>query len=231
MRVKRAHRPGLMRAFSILLLMCVAVAICAGARAADDGAWQLRLNRDGIKVYTRAVTGSRYYAFKATMTIRSSLSAPAALLRDESQCPKWQTMCARATKLSSVSPQEMIVYEVNDMPWPVADRDVVMHVQWHQDEKTLAVTMQANAVSGIKPHQRGLIRLTEVSSRWTFTPMGNGMINVTTEAHANPGGGIPSWLVNRSLADSPFETLTNLRKILATGRFDDAKVGFIKEPG
>ena len=204
--------------------------MCAGVYGAGDAPWQLQRDRDGIKVYTRTVAGSKYKAVKATMTIHTSLSAVAALVRDTSACPKWQALCKSARGIKILSPQDMYVYQVNNLPWPVSDRDVVAHIEWRQDKKTLAVTMKVDAVSGMMPRQAGLVRVTRASSLWTFEPVDDGMVKVTTQAHINPGGPIPAWLINMLLVNSPYKTLTNMRRILGTGRYDDAKLGFIEEP-
>ena len=209
--------------------MCL-LAFSASAASTSDGPWQLARHRDGIKVYTRSVAGSRYKAVKAEMTIRSSLSAVSALVRDNAECPRWQALCQQARALKTLSPQKLYVYQTNNLPWPVSDRDVVALVTWHQNRKTLAVTMNASAVKGMLPHKKGYVRVTHAQTHWTFTPLAHGRVRVVTEAHINPGGPIPAWLVNMLLVSSPYKTLTNMRRILKTGRFDKAHVGFIKEP-
>lgn len=202
----------------------------ANAFAASHTAWNLKRSRDGIKVYTRQVPGSKYDAVKATMTVHTSLSALSALVRDTRECSKWQALCERAQAIKIISPEEMYVYQINKLPWPVSDRDVVALVKWHQNKKTLAVTMRAHAVTGVMPRQQGLVRVTRAETRWTFMPAGHGMVKVTTEAHINPGGPIPAWVVNWLIVSSPYKTLSNMRRILATGRFNDARLSFIREP-
>jgi hypothetical protein len=189
----------------------------SGVHAADNP-WQLKRDREGIKVYTRTVPGSRYRAVKATTTISSSLSATVALVRDTAACAEWEALCKRARGLKRVSPTEVYVYQVNNLPWPIADRDVVAHVRWHQDEKSLVVTMTASAVSGMVPRRDHMVRVTDA------------VTEVTTEAHADPGGPLPAWMVNMVLLNSPYRTLTNMRRILATGRYDEARIDFIEEP-
>ena len=50
---------------------------------------------------------------------------------------------------------------------------------------------------------------------WTVTPEAEGRTRVVFEMHLEPGGGIPAWLANSRVVDSPFETLKNLRGIIA----------------
>lgn len=213
------------------LVLFIGLLIAApGANAADGSPWTLIRKRNGIEVFTRHIEGSKYKAVKATMTLHTSLSAVSALVRDKRECPRWQSLCKSAEALKVISPQDLYVYQINDLPWPVSDRDVVAHVIWRQNKKTLAVTMTASAVRGMMPRRKGLVRVTHAETRWTFTPVGRGMVRITTEAHIEPGGPIPAWVVNMLLVKSPFKTLSNMRNILASGRYDNARLNFIKEP-
>ena len=164
------------------------------------------------------------------MTIRSSLTAVASLVRDSPACPRWQARCKEARGLKIVSPREMYVYQVNRLPWPIANRDVVAHVRWRQDPDTLAVYMTATSVTGMFPPQKGLVRVPEADTHWTFYPKGEGKVEVITETHVDPGGPIPAWFVNMMMVSLPYKTMENMRRIVATGAYNDAKIGFIKEP-
>lgn len=212
-------------ALAVFIACCVTQAIAAG-----DGPWQLKRSRDGIKVYTRTVAGSKFRAVKATATIHTRLSSIVAMVRDTRACPHWQAMCAEARALKVISPTDVYVYQVTHLPWPASDRDVTAHVLWHQNPVTLTVTMTAHAVDGLMAPQPHRVRVTQATTYWRFQPAGHGMVNVTTEAHIDPGGPLPAWIVNMLIVNSPFKTMSNIRRLLASGRFKNAHLDFIKEP-
>lgn len=210
-----------------LLLLLVLAAPVVGA---DEFAWSLKKDEGGISISTRAVDGSDYKAVRATMIVESSLGKLVALVRDTSACPEWAAMCRESHVEEAVSETLLYVYSYNDVPWPAKDRDAVARVNWSQDPETLAVLMEASAVPGRMPETDSAIRLTSAVTRWIFTPLGDGRVEVATEAHVDPGGPMPAWLFNILLVNSPFETLANMREIVSSERYAGASFDFLVEP-
>ncbi|MEM7077443.1 MAG: START domain-containing protein [Pseudomonadota bacterium] len=204
----------------------------ASAQTVDDVAaeWELKRDRDGIAVFTTPVAGSKFKAVKATMTVESSLNALVALVQDTGACPEWAAHCKAAEVIDQVNDQEMFVYTLNDMPWPVSDRDAVAHVRWQQDPETLQIVMSATLAPDKAPRVKGNVRLTYGETSWEFAPAQDGQVIVTSRAHIDPGGATPAWLTNRLLVDAPFDTLRGMRSLLATGRYAELEYDFVTEP-
>ena len=55
-------------------------------------------------------------------------------------------------------------------------------------------------------------------------------MEVVSLAHIDPAGGVPAWLTNRLLVDSPWDTMRDMRKIVNEGRYADASFSFVSEP-
>lgn len=162
------------------------------------------------------------------MTIKASMAAAIALVRDTAACHEWEALCAYARALQRVSPHEVYMYQVNDLPWPVANRDVVVRIKWQRDDQAV-VSMTATAVNGMVPPKPGMVRVQHAISQWTFEQLGAGQLKITTEAHIDPGGPIPAWIINMLLINSPVKSLSNLRRIVATGRYDGADLAFLDD--
>ena len=61
--------------------------------AAEETAWELRRDRDGIQVFTRAVEGSPYDAVMATTVVQNvRLASLVALIEDFEACTEWADM-------------------------------------------------------------------------------------------------------------------------------------------
>lgn len=214
--------------YALLLLMCAMVT--AGV-AADSFDWQLKRDRDGIKIYTRKVEGSPYRAVRGVAILENMrISSLVALVLDADACPRWGDRCARSYVFEQQTDTSALVYTLNDMPWPVADRDVLAQVNWSQDPATLAVEMQSSATADILDKKKGVVRLTHADARWLFTPLGNGRVEVVTEAHLNPGGPLPGWVTNMLLVEAPFKTLVNMRQLVRDEKYRQAEIGFVREP-
>lgn len=214
---------------SKLHLNCLVFLLLGACQLMAAPDWELKRDRDGIRVYTRSVEGSKHKAVRATVTLPTSLTAAVALVRDASSCSAWAAFCVLSYEYEVLSPTESYIYSYNDVPWPLADRDALARVTWSQDPETLAVTMVAEATEGIMP-VTDAVRITDGSTTWQFVPRDDGKLDIITEAHIDPAGPTPAWITNLLLIDSPFDTLKNMRSLLATGRYNDRHFSFITEP-
>ena len=211
------------------LLILIFTSAGAAAEPADLN-WELKRDRDGIAIYTAEVPGSKHKAVRTLMVLENtSLSELAALVRDPEACPDWADLCKRAEVVEEVSETEMYVYTLNDLPWPVTDRDAIAHVRWAQDKATGVVSMHASLVPDRLPVNDGTIRIQYGETSWTFHPQSDGRVEVVSYAHIDPSGATPAWLTNRLLVDSPHTTNKAMREIIESDRYDSASFDFITE--
>ena len=160
-----------LRFFVLLLLGSTSI----GLLSAEDEAWKLRRDREGIQVYTRSVAGSPFDAVRATAVVETvRLTSLVALIQDAEACPEWADRCAESYLIEQLSENESLIYTHSDMPFPVKDRDVVVHVSWSQDPVTLEVMMNSVAITGRIDEVRGRLRLTDARAIWRFTPLPSG---------------------------------------------------------
>ena len=211
-----------------VLLAAASLSVQAIAAEAPGTEWELKRDKDGIQVFTRAVPGSSHQAVRAEMVIDASLNSVVGLIRDTSSCPEWAELCKEASEHKVVSELELYVYSYNDIPWPVKDRDALTHVLWARNAETGVVTMNAKATQGILPETSKAVRIVEAVTNWTLTPRADGKLAVVSYAHINPNGPTPAWVTNLLLVETPFKTLQGMRRVVATGRYDDAHFDFLK---
>lgn len=207
-------------------LLLALLLVIGSAPAFAEEVWRLEKDSDGISVWTRAVEGSKHRAVRARMVVDTPIMELVALVRDTDACPDWAEFCAASHVHESVSDVEAYIYTLNDMPWPVTDRDALSHVLWTVDASTGAVRMDAVATDGRLAPKKGAVRLTDASTYWTFTPTEDGVL-VETAAHVDPAGPVPAWITNRLLVDAPMRTMQRLRDVAATGRYAEVVVDFV----
>jgi len=186
--------------------------ILANAVAADD--WRLEKERDGIQVYSRAVAGSPIRAVKGVVRVRAKLAAVVVLLQNPKLRSSWDEMCKEAYRYDSPSAGVDRIYVHHDLPWPVADRDMLLLTEWRTDATTGVVSMLARAVTGGVPEYKNRVRVTEAENRWQIIPLSEGEQELVAEMHADPAGPIPAWLLNWLSVDAPFKTLQQVRTVL-----------------
>ncbi len=173
--------------------------------------WKLEKSSNGVKVYTRYVSGWGIKEFKAVVEVDCSIADAEAVLRDAKGRKEWMHNTYDTRDLEGSSQNELFSYSAIDAPWPVSDRDnVTKKVFTYPSRQQIVVKMTAApthtaAVSGN-------VRIQKLQGEWRFTDLGNGKTEIIQQCLADAGGNIPDWLANSSVIDSPFYTLLNMKK-------------------
>ena len=184
---------------------------------------------DDIRVYTRSVKDSDMNAFRAVTHVRSTLTAPIALLQDTDRTHDWVFNCKAMALIEELNDKEAVYYMVTEMPWPVKNRDSISQTTISQDPSTGVVRVDITARNDVFPENDDHIRIRRMDGYWQFAPQGDGVIEVTYEAHADPGGGLPSWLVNSFVVDAPLNTLRGFRKLISDEAYQTAQRPYITD--
>lgn len=195
------------------------------------GDWEeARYDKDeDIRVFTRKVKGSDFKAFRAVTRVNSTLTGLVALLEDAGVAKDWVFKCRSMELIESLSPTQSYYYMITDMPWPVKNRDSVSLASVTQNAETGQVRVDITAANDIKKSRKGYVRIQEMTGYWLFTPLADGQVEVIYEAHADPRGGLPSWLVNSFVVDAPLNTLRGLRKKIGNATYQSAHREYIVE--
>lgn len=193
-----------------ILLTCTVLAAATVVKAQGD--WTLKLNKDGIKVYTKTKDGSPVKAIKAECELTAPLSALTAVLLDVNNSREWIYGTKNVSLLQQLSPTALIYYSEVDLPWPISNRDFIVQFSITQD----SITKTVKAVSINKPDWlprfKDIVRVEQSYSEWLITPLGNDRLHVEYELRVDPGGCIPAWLVNMFATTGPYNTFQKLRE-------------------
>jgi len=215
-----------MRLFIVLLLSSV----FSFSAYAETSAWELEEEEKDInlKIFTREVAGSNLSEFKGEMLIETQMSTIAALLLDGQSAPKWMHQCEKFEVIEQIDPLTAVVYFINGAPWPVSDRDAVVKSVMSQDPESLVLKVDISVVDDLIPEDDDYVRIPQMKGFWLFEPKEAGQILVTYQVHANPGGSLPDWLANSVVVDTPYNTMSNMAKMLKKEKYTTAILPLIK---
>lgn len=202
----------------------------AATTTASAEEWKLERDRDDIKVYTQKVKGQAFKKYKGILTLDASLSTIVAVLEDVNAAPEWVDTCKTMVLVERISPTESFTYSYNPAPWPVKDRDAVVHNVISQDSETYVVTITQTAAPKKKQEHKDAIRVEKINGSWTLTPLSDGRTQVVYRVLSDPGGGIPAWLVNSVSISQPLKTLEGLKEMVKKEKYQNLELEFIKEP-
>ena len=173
--------------------------------------WNLKIQQDGVTVYTKKVADSRIDAFKATTLVNAAYEKVKQIVLDYPNYPKWYQDYKSGEILEQLNQDEIIVHFVINAPFPIKDRDSVNRVFVQETEERITITLESKPT--FIPHNNKQTRMAVSSGQWTLGKEGN-QTRVTLEYHADPEIPIPSWVSNRYVVQGPVKSLSNLRKHL-----------------
>jgi hypothetical protein len=196
--------------------------------AAAQYDWKLKTEKDGIKVYTSLVSGSKFKAIKVEADLDATPSQLVKVLLDVKGCTDWVSHTKSCTLIKQVSPSELYYYSEIDVPWPATNRDFVAHLTVRQNADTKVVTVDGPAVAGFVPVKDDIVRITASKGEWVITPVAKGKIKVLYTLLVDPAGNIPAWLINLLATQGPMNSFQGLKKQLQKPEYAQG-ASFIKD--
>lgn len=188
--------------------------VTAPLARAGESPWNLVREVDGISVHTRPVEGSGIREFKGSVLVSAPAESIRSLLRDAGRFVEWFPNTPESRLLSreeSVSYQ----YTVIDAPWPVVDRDNIFRNETTIDPRSGRISIRISAAPDDYPEHPERVRVRHARGEWLLEPVRADATRVTFTMHLDPGGGVPQWLINSQIVETPFDALTNLRVAVA----------------
>jgi len=166
----------------------------------------------GIQVYTRTVKTSSIKEYKATTIVKASIKSLVNKIIDGEQLKKWNYKTIISELLEKKDKNKYIIYMYNNLPWPAKDRDHVSELEVIAVSDSLTKVAIKSDAKRI-PEKKGVIRVVEFSGYWILEKTKLG-VNVTQQMHGDPGGSLPTFIVNSMLVNAPFNTFKRLKEQL-----------------
>jgi hypothetical protein len=202
-------KPALIRIFFISIVFNLVFLFNLSAQD-----WTFVKERDGIKIYTRSEENTNIKSFRGEADLKTTMEKMRHVVgRTESF--DWWDESIKEIKVLAYEEEKMIrYYLVYDLPWPLSDRDLCAEAIITNDTVTGIRTVRATALPGVVPDKSDKVRIKYYWQQWTMVPKENGIVHVTLEGSVDPGGAIPTWLINMIISDTPLNIITKLRNIV-----------------
>lgn len=178
----------------------------------EDLAWKKAAQTNGhqaILVETAEVDGFVLKAIRATSTYRATIQQLRACIMDMDNFPKWVKSAVKAEVVERYEPAMQACYCEYHTPWPLKNRDGVV-VQKAERINENKIIISLNARRNLVPKKKNLIRVEYLQGAWVLETLDEGVSKLTYHVHSDPNGGIPDWVINSKIAETPIGTLTNL---------------------
>ena len=211
---------------TIFLFLFIVFAYSAISQSGD---WELTQASDETKVYTRKKIGEKFKELKILTRYRTKLNAIMAAFDDTERHKDWVYKTPESYTVEKVDDKTIIYYVKSDLPFPIADRDLVIKYKWEQDPDTKVILTESVGIIGKVKTDDSTIRVDDFVSKYTLTPKADGWIDIEYYAKMDPAGKIPAWLVNLAVTTGPIKTMNNLFDLLDSGLYDNIKIDGVSE--
>jgi hypothetical protein len=194
------------RLWGVLLLILV----FATGLTSPSSECELRKSKDGIQVFACDTPDSKLKSISATFQLDASISTLASHVMDIAAYPHWQYKVSETELIERVNEHELVYRGEVKAPWPVSNRDLVVRLRISQDPKTKVTKILAISEPDRFPQKQGVVRVPKSETRWVITPISNTRLQVEYYFSVDPGGSIPGWLLNLTIAEGPYQTFKSL---------------------
>ena len=175
-------------------------------------AWDLKKEKDGIKVYLANSDDSKIKQFKVETFVNAKPREIADAVIDLENNYKWFVNVEKAQLLKQLGKDEFIFKQVIQVPFPFKNREVIEYCIVKELPNGV-VRIDLKEDSTFIPESEDYVRMPISRGYWILTPSGDGT-NIEYSFLADPGGNIPAWLANQFIVSSPFKTIKGLREYL-----------------
>jgi hypothetical protein len=177
-----------------------------------QGKWELKKNEDGIEVFTRKPAKGNLKELRVVCELEATKTQLINELQNIGDYNSWVYANKKSEIIKMLNQQTIIYYSQSRLPWPIKDRDLIIQLTISPTPELL--TIQAKSLPDYLPRQNDYIRVPYSLAIWKVTQGTNNKLKVDYTFSVDPGGSIPSWLVNATITVGPYNSFFKLREIL-----------------
>jgi len=181
--------------------------------ASKEGEWEKSMEKDEIIVYTRKVESSPFKEILADAEMYGSIQKFRQIITGIENYTQWMPDCKSAKIIENPSPNDITYHMKLKVPFPFSNRDIIQQIILNESNNKLIVDI-INRPNKIEK-EKNWVRMLKAEGRWTIEQISHNMVSIKFQYAADPGGGVPAWMVNTFIVKNPHKTLQNVREMMA----------------
>lgn len=175
---------------------------------------------DGIVVQIQAPDGEQEPVYRALGILAAPIGQILEVLHDSATAAEWIPDLAFEEVVDRRSDFERVTRSVYAVPFPFADRELVLHSRLSLDRTRGDLVAEAVSVEHpLAPLGRGRVRAHMVCSRTRLRPLGPNRTAIDFLLQVDPGGRIPGFLAAFGLRPAPFKFVKALERRAQTAGY------------
>ncbi len=197
-----------------VVLSCISLTLAGAALADTSSPWSEIRREDGVVVEERAWPNKPFVEFRGVTIVDASVKDVFAVLFDDEFKTEWMDRISEFRIVEAFNKRRIRMYNRIDSPFAlVSDRDVVIDsdIRFLPQHQTIVARFYS-VTDEREPEKDNAVRMNELSGQWVFEMTGNNQTRVTYWVRCDPGGLIPTWVVDIANSRIPYRTLVNLKR-------------------
>lgn len=186
-----------MRYFLLLLFVCFYFSIFA-----QGTGWVLQSEKDGVKLYTKPPKADGTLQIRLIASTTASIKAVLNTSRDVSNVKERIVNTKSINILKQVSINEAYYQIISDFPWPLSDRDAILHAIITQDPTSKVVKVDTYSTPSYIAENKDYVRIYTWETHSISTPKPNGTVEIDYWVNYNPRGPIPDSILESITKES-----------------------------
>lgn len=177
--------------------------------------WKLEKQKNGINLYLSQTPGSKFKAVKVECTFPGTYAKLLTIMSNVSSYNQWIYNTKQSKLIKQFSPLDYVYYSETHMPFPLTNRDVIIHMRINNDSLPRFLTITGTGEPESLPEIPGRERVPHYKTWWKVTMPTAQTVHINYILEINPGGSLPAWIVNSFIDKGPYETFIKLKELLA----------------
>lgn len=173
--------------------------------------WKFIKERDGIKIYTRSDEINPVKSYRGETDLNTSMEEISKIIGRIESFDWWDESISEINVLAYEEEKYIRYYLVYDVQWPFDDRDLCVESIITNDPVTGRRVVYATPLPDVIPEKPGKVRIKNYWQQWIMEPVNDSLIHVTLEGSVDPGGNIPTWVINLVITDTPLNIMKKVR--------------------
>ena len=176
--------------------------------------WKLSKDKDGIRVFLSENPRSKFKSIKVECTLQGTFDHLIAILTDIPHLKDWVYNMKTSYLIKRTSANDMYYYTETSIPWPMSNRDAVVHLKIAKDSAQSFLKISSSNENRFVPEKDGKVRVIYSLTSWYVTMPTSKTISIVYTFEVDPGGSLPAWLVNSFADKAPYESFKKLSEKL-----------------
>lgn len=185
-----------------------AISTVALASAED---WTLAAEEGGIRVWTKQEGSRPIKSYRSETIVETPIERIAEILLDFDHYAAWARAVSESRTIGHPSRGEVLGYIRTDLPFPIADRDAVQQATLRR-ESDGRVRIELRSVPDAIPAVSSVVRMVDADAVIELEPLPDGRTRIRQSGYSDPGGSVPSFIINFFIVDGPLQMIQDLRK-------------------